>query len=201
MEHNDLERIIAVHIEDILNSVRHAATNHGLQPADAEACEVDFELHMRDPERIDEWASTGFSLAWLNACAEHFASNYRRGVDTVRGHELGDSAAQAEAAGIESQAPGPERKVQIGEVQRELDVSLARLPDTHRMMITMRVTEQRTYAEIGASFGTTPDAARKTVKRALAVVKSYLEHAGFDWAEGMRILESPPPRDPDSEDE
>jgi len=194
MENRDPEYISELHVGEIQQACRHAADLHGLQAADAEACEIGFELQMRDPKRLAEWKSKGFSLAWANVCAANYVQNYRRHLDLVRDKERGDDAAQAKAAFHASEEPGPERQAQIYDVKDQLEVATGALPDPMGMMIWMHFKERRTYAEIAAVLGTTPEAVRKSVNRGLKVVRSHLELAGFDPDEAMRILESPPGR-------
>lgn len=59
-----------------------------------------------------------------------------------------------------------------------LDDALERLPAPDRAAVVMRFFEQREFAEVGAALGTTPEAARKRISRALEKLRERLSKRG-----------------------
>ena len=56
----------------------------------------------------------------------------------------------------------------------DLDEALSDLPETQREALRLRVEEDMAYAEVGAALGTTPQAARVRVHRALSTLRQRL---------------------------
>lgn len=73
---------------------------------------------------------------------------------------------ESEEAGASADASPPERGMLLREELSRVIAALDRLPPLQRDLIYLRVKEERSYEEIAAAYGITPECARKTVERA-----------------------------------
>lgn len=117
-----------------------------------------------------EYEGAGSFLAYLRSTLLNLLRNEIRRV-ARRGTtvEIGESLADEGASPLE-QAVGREQL-------ERYEAALEALPKRSREMVIMRLEFDMTYEVIGSETGTTPDAARMAIRRALASIAQTLERA------------------------
>ena len=104
---------------------------------------------------------------WLYRHTCHLAANQRRSESRRRKREISAASLMNEQnANLPSDLVG------------ELDAALCSLPKKSREMLVMRFFESADYGRIAEQFGTTNEAVRKRVTRALERLRSLLERRG-----------------------
>lgn len=76
---------------------------------------------------------------------------------------------------LETRDRGPEAATLAGERRSSLVAGLARLPELYRLVLQMRLLEQRPAAEVAALLDRSPDAVRQLQHRALIALRAELE--------------------------
>lgn len=159
------------------------------------------ELYDRYAERIHRYlhTRTGDQQAALDLTAETFAQawlsrgRFRDELDGNAGPWLFAIARNkllmsVRSARIEARArerlgmelPSVVAGTPEGRWLEGLDEALAELPETQREALRLRVEEDLAYAEIGAALGTTPQAARVRVHRALSSLRGHLSRKAME---------------------
>lgn len=86
-----------------------------------------------------------------------------------------------------SNSAGPDESRAAGELQPVLDEALAELPETDRDAVVLRFLVGRSYAEVGATLGTSEDTAQKRVSRALEKLRESFRRRGLDVGGGLVV--------------
>src|ERR1700722_7366110 len=100
---------------------------------------------------------------WLFNTLNFTVKNFRRAEQSRRKHETAASHPPTAAA-----EPVP------SEHAEEIDAAVARLSKAHRLVILLRFYQELSFDQIGRTLGTTADAARKRVDRALMALRKHL---------------------------
>jgi RNA polymerase sigma-70 factor (ECF subfamily) len=113
-------------------------------------------------------------LAWLRRLLLNNVANFTRrfrGTDkrsVDREVPLGAAGSDHNlAAGLQADTPSPGGRAVARETAAALQRALERLPEDYRRVILLRYQEERSFEEIAALLGRTPNAARKLWARAL----------------------------------
>lgn len=127
------------------------------------------------------WASlptfderSGF-YTWVHSIGKHVWLDHvrRRTVRRIEQRASGEDA----LAGAPDRSPAPIAGLVADEDRAELTAALADLPDRHREALILRCVEGLSCAEIGARFGTTPNAVSILVYRAKTALRERLERS------------------------
>jgi RNA polymerase sigma factor (sigma-70 family) len=86
-----------------------------------------------------------------------------------------------------SNSASPDESRAAGELQPVLDEALAELPETDRDAVVLRFLVGRSYAEVGATLGTSEDTAQKRVSRALEKLRESFRRRGLDVGGGLVV--------------
>lgn len=86
-----------------------------------------------------------------------------------------------------SNSASPDESRAAGELQPVLDEALAELPETDRDAVVLRFLVGRSYAEVGATLGTSEDTAQKRVSRALEKLRESFRRRGLDMGGGLMV--------------
>lgn len=124
-------------------------------------------------------ASTEAELfAWLRALLRNNVLNSVRHYRETDKRELdrevllnGDSSADALTASLATGSPTPGVKAARREQVERIEEAVGRLSDEYQTVVRLRLFENRPFAEIAASLGTTEGASRALFYRALARLK------------------------------
>ena len=77
---------------------------------------------------------------------------------------------------LETRDRGPEAETLLAERRAALVAGLAQLPDLYRLVLQLRLLEQRPAAEVAALLDRSPDAVRQLQHRALVALRAELEN-------------------------
>jgi RNA polymerase sigma factor (sigma-70 family) len=116
----------------------------------------------------------GALAAWLFKVTRYVALNVIRTRGRRRAHEEKAAMTRAEAIATESEMSA-ETWQQLSPV---LDDALAQLSGKDRQGVLLRYMQQRSFVEIGAAMGTSEEAARKRVNRAIDKLRGALLQKG-----------------------
>src|SRR5262245_40695218 len=116
----------------------------------------------------------GALAGWLFKVTRYVALNAIRTRGRRRAHEEKAAMTRAEAAMSESEMPAET----WGQLSPVLDDALARLSGKDRQSVLLRYMQQRSFVEIGQALGTTEEAARKRVNRAIGKLRESLLRKG-----------------------
>lgn len=108
---------------------------------------------------------------WLYTTTRHAANNLLR--------EERRRAAREQEAERMKDAPSANPDPQWHRVRQELDTVMDQLPERDREAILLRFFHDRPFAQIGATFGLSEEAARKRVDRALERLRACLVRRGI----------------------
>lgn len=111
-------------------------------------------------------------LAWVRRILLNNAANFARRYHTGKrdlGREVGPAAADSGGSGPvpTDPVPTPSRLAVEREQAEALRAAIDRLPDEYRRVIVLRYLEGRSFEDIGAEMGRSPEAARKLWARAM----------------------------------
>ncbi|HXV77726.1 MAG TPA: RNA polymerase sigma factor [Candidatus Polarisedimenticolaceae bacterium] len=129
-------------------------------------------------ERIDQFehAHDGSLMAWFARIAENEIRDRikfeRRRRRDVRQELPLDAAPRA----LEQRVRSSLSRLILGERAAELERALDELPADYREVILLRKLEERSWDEIGARFGKSPDACRMLLARAMTALTMRMEH-------------------------
>ena len=118
---------------------------------------------------------------WLYRAACHAAANHIRG-EARRAQREQQAMHQHQLRATDA----AERRA-AEELQPWLDAALADLAEADRDAVVLRYLAGRSLAQIGATFGTSEDAARKRVSRALEKLRDAFRQRGVDLAGGTIV--------------
>ncbi len=108
---------------------------------------------------------------WLHTAARYAASHWLRSEARRRERERAASADEVHAMNDESERTWDE-------ISPALDAALAALGPRDREAVLWRFFEQRSFSEVAAALGTTEDAAKMRVGRAVRKLRVFLEKRG-----------------------
>jgi hypothetical protein len=168
------DAIFREHADEILNILRK---QEKLSPADAE--DVMFAVFER---KLLPFLARGGSLSdprgWLALAARRLAVEYRGGWAKRNIDHL-----EAVPSTIDSTAHTASSIATLNEALAKMKEVTARLPEQDRLVLELR-SDDRPWAEIGASVGLDADAARK---RYAAVRRVVLDQMGQTWSSLFEI--------------
>lgn len=123
-------------------------------------------------------ADAKFTIWLYRIATNHCLNEVRKGRYGVREVSLetggrGDDG-EASALALPDHGPTPEAGAAQREFQRELDASLAALPDNQRLAMLLLVDGGQSYDDIAASMKTTVSAVKSLLVRARATLKEKL---------------------------
>jgi RNA polymerase sigma-70 factor, ECF subfamily len=129
-------------------------------------------------------SSEGELLAWLRGVLlnnvhdvrRHFLKTEMRQIRLEVSLDQGLSDAE-QGSMVDVAAPSPGSQLVAHEEAALLKAALGRLSPDYRRVIVLRNWEEQSFAEIGAIFGRSPEAARKLWARAIEQLKSELRTA------------------------
>jgi RNA polymerase sigma-70 factor (ECF subfamily) len=159
------ERSVALRHFDAIYA-EHARSLHAYfvgRTADVElARDLVQETCVRLWRAIDEVAELGVERqrAWLFTVARHLV------VDEYRARASADVREARAAAATETVAPPADADVGADESAREMDLAIARLPESLREVLVLSVLGERNSTEIGAILGRPPGTVRYQLTQA-----------------------------------
>jgi RNA polymerase sigma-70 factor (ECF subfamily) len=126
-------------------------------------------------------------LAWLRGVLLHnladTARRYERGRrQLARETSLDDLRKSGQPIGVPSPGLPPAEELAAREQAQALARAVERLPEAHRLVIHLRYTEHRTFEEIGAAIGRSPEAARKLWFRAVERLRQEMGAGDDDYS-------------------
>jgi RNA polymerase sigma factor (sigma-70 family) len=161
------EEAFATLVSRHINLVYSAAFRHVGNPHQAEEItQAVFVILARKAPRLNR--ATVLS-GWLYQTARLTAANFLR-TENRRRHREQEAHMQSTA-----NQPEPELWKQIGPV---LDEAMAQLSETDRNAIVLRFFEDKPLKEVGAALGTTDDAAKMRVNRAIEKMRAFFLKRG-----------------------
>jgi RNA polymerase sigma factor (sigma-70 family) len=108
---------------------------------------------------------------WLHTAARYAASHWLRSEARRRDREKAASAEEIHAVNEESERTWDE-------ISPWLDAALASLSARDREAVLLRYFEQRSFDEVATGLGTTEDAAKMRVSRAVRKLRAFLQRRG-----------------------
>lgn len=139
-----------------------------------EAREAVQEAFLRLHQAAPSWEPRAAVGTWLyRVVLNHCLSLKQRLLRLAR-----PSPSAASAAALES----PEKRAELGEAVRIVELSLAALPMRQRAVACLFLEAELAPAEIAPLVAMTPNATRVTLHRALARIRADLTEAGIDAA-------------------
>ncbi len=163
------EEAFTILVSRHLAMVYHAALRQTRQSELAEEIvQTVFTLLARKANRI---SANALLSGWLFNTARFVSTR------TVR-DEMRRQRRQAEAARMNLNAASPEPPAPEEQLLPLLDDLLARLPNRDREAVLARYLEGKSFVEVASAAGTTEEAAKKRVQRALEKMRGMLEARG-----------------------
>ena len=134
-----------------------------------EAEDLTQEVFLRALRRLGDYRSeTGSFRPYLVAVAHNLLRDRWRAHGRI-------VRADVDPDDLETRDRGPEAATLAGERRSSLVAGLARLPELYRLVLQMRLLEQRPAAEVAALLDRSPDAVRQLQHRALIALRAELE--------------------------
>ena len=165
---------------------RKIALRIGLQPADAEACAVDFAAKMTSDVGLRRWREEKSSENWLGVCATNYVYSYCGHLRNSQTHEISALGLALDLAAV--QAHPPDLQALNNETRGQLEAAITKLEEGCRAVVTQRFLEGRSPAEISADSGISSKAIGMRITRGLRKLESILNLSGFDADEALRLL-------------
>ncbi|MDI7274979.1 MAG: sigma-70 family RNA polymerase sigma factor [Anaerolineae bacterium] len=136
-----------------------------------EAEEAAQETFLRAYRRLHTYDAAQKLSSWMLAIAAHYCVDRlrRRRMPCLPMEEAPASALQAQ--GVEG---APEQDLLEREREHEIQVLLARLPETYRMVIVLRYWQDMSYEEMAQMLGTTESAIKSRLHRARELLAVHL---------------------------
>lgn len=161
--------LVRRHLDLVYSAALRRSRGDAALAADvAQTVFTDLVRQVRNSGRRSESVLTAQSLAgWLHRHTCFVTANALR--SEVRRRSREETAMQ-----LHSLSTDPD----WSRIAPELDEALSALPDSDRDALVLRFFEQATFARVGASLGTTEDAARRRVERALDKLREQLAKRG-----------------------
>lgn len=121
-------------------------------------------------------------LAWLRTILRHQISNFSRDYLRTAKRQVHretplDQCSAVCFENVNDQGGTPSEIVMVRQDTAALDAALQRLPANYRRVIALRHQQGRSFIDIGAAIGRTPDAARKLLSRAIVRLGAELNAA------------------------
>jgi len=121
-------------------------------------------------------------LSWLRCILRNNVANVHRHYETDKRHVIREITLERAAAGdlqhnAAKQNEPPSRKAEDHERNEQLEKALGRLPEHHRQVLLLHVSEGWTFAQIAEKRGSTAEAVRKLCKRAAEELMKFLKTA------------------------
>jgi RNA polymerase sigma factor (sigma-70 family) len=170
------------------------ARRAGIPFSHAEEYIQEYVIGMLESDHWKKWRSAKFSPRWAAKCAANSASDFRSKLGTLASHEVSAETCKTQFEGCASRDESPMTASMCAEIRRELDTTLDDLTDGQQSAVRLRFYEDLSLPEIAKLAGTTPDASRMTIARALLQLRKRLLELGFDDNEALGLLSPPPPR-------
>lgn len=161
--------LVRRHLDLVYSAALRRSRGDAALAADvAQTVFTDLVRQVRNPGRRSESVLAAQSLAgWLHRHTCFVTANALR--SEVRRRSREETAMQLHSLSTDAD---------WSSIAPELDEALSALPDSDRDALVLRFFEQATFAHVGASLGTTEDAARRRVERALDKLREQLAKRG-----------------------
>lgn len=159
--------LVARHLNLVYSAARRQVRAPQLAEDITQSVFLDLAHHARDFPAAQPLA------AWLHVVTR------RTAIDAIR-HESRRLAREHTAADLAAtDAMPPSSPSTWSQLEPHLDEAVAALPDADRQAILLRYFENKSLREIGASLGTSDDAAQKRVSRALDHLRTFFLRRGL----------------------
>jgi RNA polymerase sigma-70 factor, ECF subfamily len=121
-------------------------------------------------------------LGWLRRILCNNVANLTRYFEAEKRQVIREISLERAAAGdllhdAVKQSEPPSRKVEDHEQSEQLEKALGRLPEHHRQVLLLHVSEEWTFAQIAEKLDSTAEAVRKLCKRAAEELMKLLKAA------------------------
>lgn len=164
------------------------ARRHGLQGPDAADCALDLLVHcLTCPAARRRRCGAPMVAPPLHGCADRFAACRARSLSRRRRRELPLAA----AAALSQADASPEALALRRAFWRLVEDALGEVGARHRSLVLRRFRDGWSLRELALADGTSEDAVRMAIGRALARVRDALARDGVDAAELGAMLAPP----------
>lgn len=154
---------------------RHGGMVYGvarrLVGAEHAAAEITQSVFLALAQKADSLGRSVPLAGWLHTATRYAASHWLRSESRRRHHEAAAAAEQAQSVSAETERTWEE-------IAPWLDAALASLSAPDREAVLQRFFAQRSFSAVAAGLGTTEDAAKMRVGRAVKKLRAFLERRG-----------------------